>query len=48
MNINQRTAFARAAEENDRRIIKKAKKSKKEGSKKMAPVSCKGKNKFKY
>jgi|TARA_R110000787_G_scaffold81538_2_gene176748 hypothetical protein len=50
MNINQRVAFARAAEEEELQARKKpkAKKGKREGDKKMTPVSRKGKSKFKY
>lgn len=42
--INQKVAFARAAEKKD----KSAKKSKGTSKKKLTPVSRKGKSKFKY
>ena len=48
MNINQRAAFARAAEDANRNRKPKAKKNKKKGAKKLTPVSRKGKSKFRY
>ncbi len=52
MNINQRVAFARAAQEDGDKIVNKRKpkapKNKKKGQTKMAPVSRKGKSKFRY
>jgi hypothetical protein len=52
MNINQRVAFARAAQEEDAKIMSKRKpkatKNKRKVSTKMKPVSRKGKNKFTY
>lgn len=47
--INQRAAFSRAAElEDENRRKPKAKKNKKQGQKKMMPISRKGKSKFRY
>lgn len=48
MNINQRAAFARAAEAETAKHKPKAKKNKKKGQKKMTPVSRKGKSKWSY
>lgn len=45
--INQRAAFAEAAEKENKRG-RKSPKSKKASQKKMTPVSRKGKNKFRY
>ncbi len=48
MNIRQRAAFARAAEEQKQKARKNNKKTTKKAKPKMKPVSRKGKSKFRY
>lgn len=45
MNIKQRAAFAKVAEE---KTLQARKKKAKKGKKNLTPTSRKGKNKFKY